>query len=233
MLIWNTALPPSRFLSEYSPAKLCAGAEAAVNVRKIARSRKYWGFMLRSLSEDTWRCESNAVPDVSEKYADVSLCACAGERIQIVSVADGVMLLRTHGFPADRRWGKCAQSNCCAAFAVSFSSLRRELSRSHQHRLRDARDEGCWPNGFGHWHGVRDFLYWLLRPANSGRAAGGTLECKAPPGDNADHMGRIHNAHRFCAHSAAALRRSFLVRRSRGRIFSRRNRLSFALVYLS
>src|SRR5258708_20732541 len=83
---------------------------------------------------------------------------------------------RTHGFPANRRWSECAQSSCDAAPAVSFSPLCRELSRSYEHRVCDAWDEGCWPNGFGHWHGVRDFLCRLFRSANSGRPPVRTLQ---------------------------------------------------------
>ena len=51
--------------------------------------------------------------------------------------------------------------------------------------------------------------------------------------DHADHVGRTDNAHRFCAHAAGTLRRAIFVRRSRGRVLSRRNCLSFALVHLS
>ena len=51
--------------------------------------------------------------------------------------------------------------------------------------------------------------------------------------NNPDHMGRANNTHRFCAHSAGALRRALPSGRGRGGILSRRHRLSFALVHLS
>ncbi len=53
------------------------------------------------------------------------------------------------------------------------------------------------------------------------------------PRDNADNLGRTHNTHWFCPHAAGALRRAFPARRSRGRLFPRCDRLSFALVRLS
>ena len=120
-----------------------------------------------------------------------------------------IILRALHGFPANRRWGKCAHSHRGAAAAVSFSPLRRELSRSHEHRLRDARDERRpGSDRFGVWHGERNFLHRIFRAANSRGAAGGTLEREAPARDNAHHLGRTHNAHRFRAHSAGTLRRA-------------------------
>ena len=140
---------------------------------------------------------------------------------------------RDDGFFASRRRRKCAQSNRVAASAVSVSALRRELPRSHKHRLRDARDERrSRSKRFGLWHGQRNFLYRLFCAANSRRAIGRALEREAATRDHIDYVGRINNSDRFRPHSASALRRAFLARRGRGGIFSRRNRLSIALVHL-
>ena len=92
-------------------------------------------------------------------------------------------------------------------------------------------DLGLTDSVFGTASGIFFIGYFALQIP--GRAAGGTLERTAPARDHADHMGRTDNAHRFCAHAAGTLRRAFFVRRGRGRIFSRRDRLSFALVHLS
>src|SRR5207244_964370 len=83
---------------------------------------------------------------------------------------------RSHGFFGNGDWDKCADSNRVAAAPVSLSPLRCELSRSHKHRLRDARDERRL--GFerlGLWHGERNFLYRILRAPNSGSASSRTL----------------------------------------------------------
>src|SRR4029077_19972387 len=48
---------------------------------------------------------------------------------------------RNDGFFASKRRRKCAQSNRVAASAVSVSALRRELPRSHKHRVCDAWNE--------------------------------------------------------------------------------------------
>jgi len=144
--------------------------------------------------------------------------------IRIVSITAADYSARTHGFPANRRRGKCAHSNRRAASAVSFSPLRRELSRPDEYRVCDARDErrpGSERSGV--WQGKRNFLYRLSRAANSRGVAGGTLERKAPAGNNPDHVGRTNNTHRFCAHSAGALRRAFPAWRGRGRVLSRRH----------
>ena len=84
---------------------------------------------------------------------------------------------RNDGFFASRRRRKCAQSNRVAASAVSVSPLRRELPRSHKHRVCDAWNERR-PGfkRFSVWHGQRNFFYWIFCAANSRGAAGGTLE---------------------------------------------------------
>ena len=141
---------------------------------------------------------------------------------------------RNDGFFASRRRRKCAQSNRVAASAVSVSALRRELPRSHKHRVCDAWNERR-PGfkRFSVWHGQRNFFYWIFCAANSRGAAGGTLERQTSPRDNADNLGRTHNTHWFCPHAAGALRRAFPARRSGGRLFPRCDCLSFALVRLS
>src|SRR5439155_572139 len=84
---------------------------------------------------------------------------------------------RNDGFFASRRRRKCAQSNRVAASAVSVSALRRELPRSHKHRVCDAWNERR-PGfkRFSVWHGQRNFFYWIFCAANSRGAAGGKLE---------------------------------------------------------
>src|SRR5215471_9238749 len=141
---------------------------------------------------------------------------------------------RGDGFFASRHRRKCAHSNRVAASAVSFSSLRRQLSRSHKHRVCDARDERrSRSDRFGLWHGERNFLCRLFCAANSRRAIGRALEREVATRDHIDYVGRINNSDRFCPHSAAALRRAFLARRGRGGVLSRSHCLSFSLVHLS
>src|SRR5256885_17195036 len=61
--------------------------------------------------------------------------------------------VRSHGFRGDRGWGECAHSNRDSAIAVSFSSLRRELSRPHEHRVCDVGDERRpRPERLSIWH---------------------------------------------------------------------------------
>ena len=73
---------------------------------------------------------------------------------------------RNDGFFASRRRRKCAQSNRVAASAVSVSALRRELPRSHKHRVCDAWNERR-PGfkRFSVWHGQRNFFigYFALQ----------------------------------------------------------------------
>src|SRR5437762_10038593 len=84
---------------------------------------------------------------------------------------------RDDGFFARKRRRKCAQSNRLAASAVSVSALRRELPRSHKHRVCDAWNERRLGfKRFSVWHGQRNFFYWIFCAANSRGAAGGTLE---------------------------------------------------------
>ncbi len=99
---------------------------------------------------------------------------------------------RNDGFFASRRRRKCAQSNRVAASAVSVSALRRELPRSHKHRVCDAWNERR--PGFKRfrvWHGQRNFFHWIFCAANSRGAAGGTLERQTSPRDNADNLGAL------------------------------------------
>src|SRR2546423_11102575 len=82
---------------------------------------------------------------------------------------------RSHGFLARRRWIKCAQPDCMATPAVSFSPLRRELSRSHEYRLRAhhaPNEDRPRSDRFGLWHGERDFFYRLFRATDSRGAVG-------------------------------------------------------------
>ena len=144
------------------------------------------------------------------------------EGIRIVSITGRALCCAHSWLPRNRRRRKCAHSHRGAAPAVSVSPLRRELSRSHEHRLRDARDERrSGSDRFGLRHGERNFLHRIFRAANSRGAAGGTLERKASARDNAYHLGRTDNAHRFRAHSDGTLRRAIFTRRSRGGVFSR------------
>src|SRR5438874_87298 len=141
---------------------------------------------------------------------------------------------RNDGFFASRRWRKCAQSNRVAASAVSVSALRRELPRSHKHRVCDAWNERRpRPDRFGLRHGEWNFFYWIFCAANSRGAAGRTLEREAATRAYTDHLGRADDTHRVCPYSASALRRAIFTGRGRSGIFSRRNRLSIALVHLS
>src|SRR6059058_5033215 len=101
---------------------------------------------------------------------------------------------RSDGVLAIKSWGKCAHSNCVASPAVSFSSLRRQLSRSHQHRLRDARDEKrSRPDRFGLRHSKWNFFHRLFRTPNPGGGFGRTLERAAATLAYVDYVGRINN----------------------------------------
>src|SRR5207248_10135601 len=73
----------------------------------------------------------------------------------------------------------------------------------------------------------------LLRAPNPGGGFGRTVEREAATRDHIDYVGRINNSDRFRPHSASALRRAIFIGRGRSGIFSRRNRLSIALVHLS
>src|SRR5260370_31301822 len=118
---------------------------------------------------------------------------------------------RKHGL-GNGRCGKCGEADCVAAAAVSVSALRRELSRPHQHRLRDPRDERrSRPDRFNLWQRQRHFLHRLLRAANSRGPAGGALERAMVVVVNADHLGCAHNSHCICPHSAPALRCAVLL----------------------
>src|SRR6266481_2484411 len=141
---------------------------------------------------------------------------------------------RNDGFFASRRRRKCAQSNRVAASAVSVSALRRELPRSHKHRVCDAWNERR-PGfkRFSVWHGQRNFFCWIFCAANSRGAAGGTLEREAATRAYTDHLGRTDDTHRVCPYSASALRRAIFIGRGRSRLFPRCDCLSFALVRLS
>src|SRR5262245_54675357 len=94
---------------------------------------------------------------------------------------------RSDGLLATKSWRKCAHSNRVAASAVSVSALRRELPRSHKHRVCDARDERR-PGfkRFSVWHSERNFFYWIFCSANSRGVVGGALERRSSPRDNAD-----------------------------------------------
>src|SRR2546423_3257808 len=81
---------------------------------------------------------------------------------------------RNHGFLARRRWIKCAQPDCMAASAISFSPLRRELSRSDEYRLRAnhaPNEDRSRSDRLGFWNGEWNFFYRLFLAANS-RGAG-------------------------------------------------------------
>src|SRR5436853_4809895 len=111
--------------------------------------------------------------------------------------------VRSHGFRGDRGWGECAHSNRDSAIAVSFSPLRRELSRSHEYRLRDAGDERR-PRSerLGLRHRERNFLHWIFRAPNSRGATGRAVERAALTRAHPDYLGRTHNPDRVCPHSA-------------------------------
>src|SRR6476646_4327867 len=114
---------------------------------------------------------------------------------------------RNDGFFASRRRRKCAQSNRVAASAVSVSALRRELHRSHKHRVCDAWNERR-PGfkRFSVWHGQRNFFYWIFCAANSRGAIGRALEREVATRAYTDHLGRTDDTHRVCPYSASALR---------------------------
>ena len=79
-------------------------------------------------------------------------------------------------------------------------------------------DLGLTDSVFGTASGIFFIGYFALQiPGRCWWNAG----APAPARDNADHMGRTDNAHRFCADSAGTLRRAIFTRRGRGRIFSR------------
>src|SRR4051794_18174275 len=128
---------------------------------------------------------------------------------------------RNDGFFASRRRRKCAQSNRVAASAASVSALRRELPRSHKHRLRGARDERrSRPDRFGLRHGEWNFFHRLFRAANPGGGFGRTLEREAATRVYTDYVGCINNSNRFRPYAASALRRAIFIGRGRSGIFS-------------
>ena len=90
-------------------------------------------------------------------------------------------------------------------------------------------DLGLSDSIFGTASGIFFIGYFALQIP--GRSSSGTLERASSARVNIDHLGRTHDAYRFRAHSAGALRRAFSPRRGGGRFLSRRHCLSFALVF--
>src|SRR5947209_19252748 len=107
------------------------------------------------------------------------------------------MMAPADGVYATTNRGKRPQSNRLATAAFSVPALRRQLSGSHEHRLRDARNERrSGPERFGIRQRQRNFFDWIFRASDSRRVAGGTVERAAIARANFDYVGASHGLDR-------------------------------------
>src|SRR5206468_7492363 len=107
----------------------------AFSPRYAERTMRRMTFAFRVFGMSVTNTISFGASALPRSWATLAFNSAASAPSPFVSYRAG-----KHGF-GNGRCGKCAQSDCVAAAAVSVSALRRELSRPHQHRLRDPRDE--------------------------------------------------------------------------------------------
>jgi ACS family tartrate transporter-like MFS transporter len=124
--------------------------------------------------------------------------------------------------------GKCACPYCVAPAVFFVSSLHRELHRSDEHRLREARNEGdlsLTDSVFGTASGIFFIGYFALQVP--GALLVERWSARLLLGITLITWGALTALTWFCSHPASALRRALSPWRCRSRILSRRNCLPF------
>src|SRR6185437_8228440 len=136
-----------------------------------------------------------------------------------------------HRSRTDRRRRADAPSNCRSAAAVPLSSLRHELHRPYERRLRRARYvEGPRPERSRVRPCSRDLLRQLHRAADPRGHAGRELECTPRDCAGHDRLGLRDCAHGPHSYGKPTLLGTTRARNGRGRLLSRCDRVSEPLV---
>ena len=144
------------------------------------------------------------------------------------------MLGASHGFAANKRWGKCARSHCGATAAVSFFSFTsRTISIARTSRTRRwgcKGDLGLTDSVFGTASGIFFIGYFALQIP--GALLVERWSARWLLSLTLITWGALTTLTGVVRDAAAAVWRAVFVRRGRGRIFPGRDCLSVALVHL-